>query len=168
MAARTPAPSVDVYGAHEFWESALCAVATAKKTVFCTGLVYDNPKLQAKLLASRARGVSVEVLVDKLSFQEGTAKYARRRLETLKDKGARVYLCSGKSYKSVFGVACQPGNYHAKVLVVDGEVAFAGSSNPTANSLVNGEVVLKVAGSATVATKVVKTAWAEAKRVEAL
>ena len=80
MAARTPAPSVDVYGAHEFWESALCVVATAKKTVFCTGLVYDNPKLQAKLLASRARGVSVEVLVDKLSFQEGTAKYAWRRL----------------------------------------------------------------------------------------
>ena len=83
-------------------------------------------------------------------------------------QGREGYLCSGKSYKSVFGVAGQPGNYHAKVLVVDGEVAFAGSSNPTANSLVNGEVVLKVAGSATVATKVVKTAWAEAKLVEAL
>ena len=61
----------------------------------------------------------------------------------------------------------QPGKYHPKVLVVDEEVAFVGSSSPTANSLVNGEVALEVSGSANVTAKVVKTAWAEAKRVAA-
>ena len=135
--------------------------------MFCTGLVYDNPKLQTKLVALRARGVKVEVLVDKRSLEETASKYSRGRLETLKAKGAKVYVCSGRSYNVVFGVEGQPGKYHPKVLVVDEEVAFVGSSSPTANSLVNGEVVLEVSGSANVTAKVVKTAWAEAKRVEA-
>ena len=89
-------------------------------------------------------------------------------VETLKDKGARVHLCNGKPYKSAFGVEGQPGNYHPRVLVVVGAVVVVGGSTPTAKSLVHGEVVLKVGGSTTVTAKVVTTAWAEAKRVEAL
>ena len=71
----------------------------------------------------------------------------------------------GRSYKRVFGVEGRPGVYHAKVLVVDGVVAFVGSPNLTNGSLVNGELSLKVAGAA-VATEVYTQAWAEAQRVE--
>jgi phosphatidylserine/phosphatidylglycerophosphate/cardiolipin synthase-like enzyme len=153
LASATPALSVEVFGASAFWESALSAVATAKKTVLATSLVYDNPKLQAKLVAALARGVKVEVLVDRSSLKEGFATRSRARLQTLKDKGATVFLCSGKSYKTVVGVAGQPGKYHAKVLVVDNAVSFVGSANHTDNSLVNGEVVVKVTGSTALAAK---------------
>jgi len=87
-------------------------------------------------------------------------------LGKLKEKGVKVYLASGRSYKRVFGVEGRPGVYHAKVVVVDGVVAFVGSANQTNNSLVNGEISLRVSG-ASAATEVYNQAWAEAQRVEA-
>ena len=118
------------------------------------------------MLAARARGVKVEVLVDRKSLQEGTAPRSEERLKALKEKGAKVYLANGKSYKRVFGVEGRPGNYHCKFLVVDGVVSYVGGGNHTNNSLVNGELALRVAGGA-VATEVYNQAWAEAQRVEA-
>jgi len=50
--------------------------------------------------------------------------------------------------------------------VVDGVVAFVGSANQTNNSLVNGEISLRVSGAGA-ATEVYNQAWAEAQRVEA-
>ena len=158
-------PLVDVLGATAYWDSVSREVAAAKSTVFLGSFCYDNSRLQTQLLAARGRGVAVEVLLDKKSFHSSLAPRAVKRVDKLKEKGAKVYLANGKSYKSVFGRDGQPGNYHAKVLVVDGLVAFVGSANATNNSCVNGELALKVTGKV-VAKGVYDKAWSEALRVE--
>ena len=155
-------PSLAFLGAADFWDTALKEVAAAKKTVFVASLVYDNSKLQTKLLAVLARGVTVEVLVDRVSL--GGAPWAEGRLKKLKKEGAKVSLASGKTYEEVFGRKGQPGVYHAKVVVVDRAVALVGSCNSTNSSLVNGEVVVKVTG-AEAAAQAYAMAWAEAQRV---
>ena len=155
----------EVLGATAFWDSALKEVAAAKSTVFVGSLCYDNSRLQTQLLAARRRGVKVEVLLDKKAFHSSLAPRAVGRVDKLKEKGAKVYLANGRSYKVVFGRDGQPGNYHAKVLVVDSFVAFVGSPNATNNSCVNGEIALKVSGSV-VAKDVYDKAWTEAQRVE--
>lgn len=134
--------------------------------MFLGSLLYDNSKLQTKLVAARARGVKVEVLVDRKSLQEGVAPKAVERLGKLKEEGAKVFLASCRSHKRVFGVQGRPGVYHAKVVVVVGVVAFVGSADQTNNSLVNGEISLRVSG-ADAATEVYDQAWVEAQRVEA-
>ena len=157
---------VQVLGASDFWTSALVEVGAAKKTVFVASLVYDNSKLQTKLLAALGKGVKVEVVVDRVTLQKSPTSFAQTRLKKLKEKGAKVYLASGRSHKRVFGVDGIPGVFHAKVVVVDGVVAFCGSPNSTNGSLVNGEVAFRVAGAA-VATQAYNKAWEEAQRVEA-
>lgn len=157
-----PSLAVEFLGAADFWDTALKEVAAAKKTVFVASLVYDNSKLQTKLLAVLARGVTVEVLVDRVSL--GGAPWAEGRLKKLKENGAKVSLASGKPYQQVFGRKGQPGVYHAKVVVVDRAVALVGSCNSTNSSLVNGEVVVKVTGAEAAAQAYAK-AWAEAQRV---
>ena len=166
-AVQEPKLPVTVLGATGFWEGVLEQVAAARKTVFLASYVYDNSKLQTKLLAAIARGVKVEMLVDRSALQENVAPWAKQRLEKLRASGAKVYVGSGRSYKRVFGVEGRPGKYHAKVVVVDGVVAFVGSPNYTNNSLVNGEVAVQVTGGA-VATQLYNQAWAEAQRVESL
>ena len=109
--------------------------------------------------------MKVEVLLDKKAFHSSLAPRAVGRVDKLKEKGAKVYLASGRSYRVVFGRDGQPGNYHAKVLVVDSLVAFVGSANATNNSCVNGELALKVSGKV-VAKDVYDKAWTEALRVE--
>ena len=156
---------VQTLGASTFWDSVLKEVAVARKTVFVGSLTYDNSKLQTHLVAARARGVKVEVVVDRVTLQEGGTNKAAGRLNKLKEQGVKVYLASGRSYKRVFGVSGLPGHYHAKVVCVDGAVAFVGSPNSTNNSLVNGEVALRVSGEA-VTKDVYNQAWAEAQRVE--
>ena len=160
-----PRSLVEVLGASAFWDSALKEVAAAKSTVFLGSYCYDNSRLQTQLLAARGRGVKVEVLLDRKAFQSRLAPRAVARLDKLKEKGAKVYLASGRSYRVVFGRDGQPGNYHAKVLVVDSLVAFVGSANATNNSCVNGELALKVSGKV-VAKDVYDKAWTEALRVE--
>lgn len=160
-----PGPSVTVLGASAFWGSALKEVAAAKTTVFLGSLCYDNSRLQTQLVAALGRGLKVELLLDRATLRSGLAPKAVERLDKLKEKGAKVYLGSGKSYKRVFGREGHPGNYHAKVLVVDSVVAFVGSPNMTNNSLVNGEVAVRLGGGA-VAKDVYKQAWAEAQRVD--
>jgi phosphatidylserine/phosphatidylglycerophosphate/cardiolipin synthase-like enzyme len=163
--AQQPTFPVKVLGASAFWASVLEEVAVAKKTVFLGSYLYDNNKLQTKLLAALARGVKVEVLVDKVCLQSEVAPRAKTRLEKLKEAGGKIYLGSGRSYKRVFGIEGRPGAYHAKVVLVDSVVAFVGSPNHTNNSLVNGELALRITG-ATVAQDVYNQAWAEAQRVE--
>jgi phosphatidylserine/phosphatidylglycerophosphate/cardiolipin synthase-like enzyme len=160
-----PRYPVEVLGATNFWGNALKEVAAARSTVFLGSLCYDNSKLQTQLLAALGRAVKVEVLLDRASFRSGLAPRAAERVAKLKEKGAKVYLASGKTYRAVFGRDGQPGNYHVKALVVDGFVAFVGSPNATNNSCVNGELAFKVSGKA-VAKDTYDTAWAEAMRVE--
>jgi phosphatidylserine/phosphatidylglycerophosphate/cardiolipin synthase-like enzyme len=156
---------VEVLGASTFWDRALEAVATAKKTVFVASLAFDNSKFLAKLLAARSKGVKVELLLDRKSFKEGLAPKAGERVAKLKAAGAKVFLGSGKSHKRVFGVDGYPGVFHPKVLVVDSVVSFVGSPNSTNASLVNGEVSVKIT-DAVVAAQVYEQAWKEAQRVE--
>lgn len=158
---------VSVLGSSSFWDSVLEGVVAAKKTVFLGTFVYDNSKLQAKLVAALGRGVKVEILVDRVSLKEGVAPRAAGRLQKLKEKGAKVYTATGKSYRRVFGVDGRPGNYHAKAVVLDSLVAFVGSPNQTNNSLVNGELALRVSGAA-VAAEVYKQAWSEGQSVQSL
>ncbi len=103
-------------------------------------------------------------MVDRASLQDGAAPWARQLLERLRESGAKVYLASGRSYTRVFGVEGRPGNYHCKVVVVDGVAAVVGSPNQTNNSVVNGELALQVTGGRA-ATQVYNQAWAEAPRV---
>jgi len=152
-----------VLGAGAFWDDALTEVAAAKKSVFVASLVYDNSKLQTKLVAALARGVKVVLLVDKVSLE--ASKKSGDRLKTLKEKGGKVHLASGKSYQEVFGVAGHRGNYHCKALVVDAAVTYLGSLNFTNNSQVNGELAAKIPGVA-FAAAAYKQAWLEAKGVE--
>ena len=152
-----------VLGAGALWDDALPEVAAAKKSVFVASMLYDNSKLQTKLVAALARGVKVVLLVDKVSLE--TSKKSAERLKTLKEKGGKVYLASGKSYQEVFGVAGRRGNYHCKTLVVDAAVTYLGSLNLTNNSLVNGELAAKIPGVA-FAAAVYKQAWDEAKGFE--
>ena len=166
QAREEPRPLVEVLGATAYWDSALKEVAAAKSTVFVASYCYDNPRLQTQLLTARRRGVKVEVLLDRKAFHSSLAPRAAERVRKLKEKGAKVYLASGRSYRVVFGRDGQPGNYHAKALVVDGLVAFVGSANATDNSCVNGELALKVSGKA-VSKEVYDKAWKEALRVEA-
>ena len=160
-----PRYPVEVLGATTFWGNALKEVAAARSTVFLGSLCYDNSKLQTQLLAALGRAVKVEVLLDRALFRSGLAPRAAERVAKLKEKGAKVYLASGRTYRAVFGRDGQPGNYHVKALVVDGFVAFVGSPNATNNSCVNGELAFKVSGKA-VAKDTYDTAWAEAMRVE--
>jgi phosphatidylserine/phosphatidylglycerophosphate/cardiolipin synthase-like enzyme len=156
-------------GAAAFWDTALEVVAAAKKKVFVASFVYDNSKLQTKLLAALTRGVKVEILVDRVNLSgAGGAPKAEQRLKKLKEKGAKVYLASGKPYKQVFGREGRPGVYHVKAVVVDGAVSLTGSSNSTNSSQVNGEMVVKVTGSAEAAADAYAVAWAEAQKVGSL
>ena len=156
---------VEVLGATAFWGSALKEVAAAKSTIFLGSLCYDNCKLQTQLLAALRRAVKVEVILDRALFRSGNAPRAAERVAKLKEKGAKIYLASGRSYRAVFGRDGQPGNYHVKALVVDGSVSFVGSPNASNNSCVNGELAYKVSGKA-VAKDTYDMAWAEAMRVE--
>ena len=162
-----PTFAFEVLGASAFWDAALKEVAVARKTVSLGSLTYDNSRLQAQLLAARGRGVKVELVVDRATLQKGLGcPKAADRLTKLKEKGAKVYLASGRPYKRVFGVTGLPGHYHCKFMCVDGVVTFVGSPNLTNASLVNGEVALKLTSEA-VAKEVYDKAWAEAQRVEA-
>jgi phosphatidylserine/phosphatidylglycerophosphate/cardiolipin synthase-like enzyme len=58
--------------------------------------------------------------------------------------------------------------YHVKAVVVDGAVSLTGSSNSTNSSQVNGEMVVKVTGSAEAAADAYAVAWAEAQKVGSL
>ena len=69
-----------------------------------------------------------------------------------KDKTPRpqprdVSLCSGKSYKRVFGKDGHPGIYHCKGVVVDGLNSYIGGGNLTDSSHVNGELWVCLAGA---------------------
>ena len=154
---------VKVLGASGFWDNCLEDVAAARKSVFFGSLAFDNSKLLSKLLGALARGVKVEVLVDRASLEQEVAPRQRERLLKLKEKGAKIYVAGGRSYKRVFGTEGRPGNYHAKTMVVDGVTAYVGSPNHTNNSLVNGEVAVRLSGGA-VAADVYNQAWAEARR----
>lgn len=156
--------AVEVFRGLTWWDSALTQVAAAKKKVSLFSMVHDNSRMQTKLLAARARGVAVEVVVDRVSLAKKVAPKAGDRLQKLKEAGVKVNLADGKPYERVFNRAGCPGIYHAKVLVVDGAVSYSGSANSSNNSLVNGEVVLKVTG-AKVAGEVYEAAWAEAENV---
>ena len=163
-----PELAVKFLGALKFWPDVLEVVGSAKKKVFVASMLYDNSLLQTKLLAARARGVTVEVLVDRVKLREKEAPQAGERLRKLKQSGAKVYLADGRPYKQVFHRKGCTGVYHAKVVVVDGEVAYNGSSNCTNSSQVNGEVVTKVTGSATAAAEAYAVAWDEAQNVGSL
>ena len=166
--AAVPEPvGVEVFRGLSWWDSALTEVAAAKKKVSLFSLLHDNTRMQTKLLAARARGVAVEVVVDRVSLERKVAPKAGGRLQKLKEAGAKVHLASGKPYEKVFGRKGFPGDYHAKVLVVDGAVSYCGGANSTNQSLVNGEVVLKVTGAKT-AGELYQAAWAEAEGVSLL
>ena len=111
--------------------------------------------------------MKVNLLVDKRQLKQGAAPRSHERLKTLKTKGAKVSLCSGKSYRRVFGKDGRPGIYHCKGVVVDGVTSYVGWGNLTDCSEVNGEMWTRITG-AQVAKDTEAMIWSEANWVELL
>ena len=103
-------------------------------------LVFDHKGFFDTLLR-RAKGSSpfaLVLLVDKEAFGESTPYYQRSRLKKLHTAGAEIRLCSGEPDTN--------GRFHAKAVVVDRRVGFAGSGNLTGKSERNAELVFEYAG----------------------
>lgn len=160
---QAPAPPLQfrILGATDLWRHALADVRSAKTSITLASMVYDNPKLQKALLAARAKGVAVKLLVDKMKLKARSAPMSHGRLKVLKKHDVKIWLCTGKPYKATFGVAGHPGVYHCKGIVVDGAISYIGGGNLTDGSEVNGELWVRAIG-AEAARGTEATIWSEA------
>lgn len=79
-----------------------------------------------------------KVLVDRRANREAPPEQQRQRLVELDDKGAHVYLCSGRG---------RWGRLHMKTVAVDRRVTYIGSANYTGKSKDNLEMVVRLTGS---------------------
>ena len=103
-------------------------------------LAFDHKDFFDTLLR-RAEGASpftLVLIIDKESFGESTPYFQRARLKKLHTAGAEIRLCRGEP--------CTNGRFHAKAVVVDRRLGFAGSGNLTCKSLRNRELVFEYAG----------------------
>ena len=139
LASVKPAPlQVQAFTDASWLTQALGEIKAAGKVVMAS-YTYDNPKIQeavVKKLQSRA-DFSCEILVDRSAYETGLAPYEQRRLKQLKDLGAAVYLCSGTRGRGVF---------HWKCVVLDSQVAYAGSANLTLASSSNRDLMMRLTG----------------------
>ncbi|MBB64575.1 MAG: hypothetical protein CMO81_05880 [Waddliaceae bacterium] len=90
-------------------------LSTAKKTLRVAMFTWTNPKITQAVCAAKARGVDVEVLLDRQSSQKTSAKVA----EALKDHGIPVFLNRHSQL------------LHHKFAVIDDETLILGSANWT-------------------------------------
>lgn len=110
-------PSGPAYDTQTFHRLIVSALYEARERVMITTpyLVPDEPLMQA-IEVARLRGVEVELIVPKQSDQVLVGAAARSYYEPLLKHGVSLYRYTD-------------GLLHAKTMVVDGAIAFFGSSN---------------------------------------
>lgn len=79
------------------------------------------------------------VLVDDAAYEENKAPHERRMLKELKDDGAQVWLCTGRSKGGIF---------HWKALLLDSRIVYWGTANLTNNSLNSRDLMQRLTGPA--------------------
>lgn len=111
----------------------LFAIATARKSIDIGHAYFVPDDLAVEmLLEARARGVKVRVVVPAVNDSRFGRSAARSRWGKLLAAGVEMYLY-------------QPAMYHAKTMVVDGELVTIGSANFDNRSFsINDEVAVNI------------------------
>lgn len=103
-------------------------IAAARSSLLLQAYNFTEPRIIAALIAARGRGVSVTVIVDKI-----TARQRGEGVSAVRDAGIPVY------------VDRKPRIAHNKVVVIDGDTVITGSFNfSTSAACCNAENLLVV------------------------
>ena len=111
-------------------------------------LVFDDPALTAALIGRlQAGGFTCTLVVDKQDYRSRQgSKFQAPRLRELQKAGATVYLAEGFSGAGLFGSSSHRGHMHMKAVVLDSNLAYAGSANLTRSARKNRELTFKFCG----------------------
>lgn len=117
-----------------FFDSVFTAIAAAREEVLIeTFILFEDQvgqRLQQALIAAARRGVRVEVLVDGY----GTADLSRQFLREMVEAGVRLQAFDPRP--KVLGMRTNLfRRLHRKIVVVDGETAYIGGINYSADHL---------------------------------
>ena len=123
-------------------ELAACSSAILSSYMFDDPAVFDA---LLKKLRGRA-GLTCEIFVDGSAYKQRTCYHQAPRLRALRDSGAAVYLCTGKSGKDEYGPSGVPGVHHMKALILDRRIAYSGSANVTRAARTNNEIMHRFTG----------------------
>ena len=124
------------------WYAQMRRDIAAGSAVVLASAWYDHPEVQQELLrklAARHREpFELTVLVDRASFDTGAPSRQQPRLRALRDKGARVFKCTGVQRNNTF---------HKKAVIIDRRYLYTGGANITyASDHGNGELVFRMVG----------------------
>ena len=100
--------------------------------------VYDAPDVQALLVKKLRRSeLKLQLFVDCEQFDSRTLARQRPRMKELQNNGAEIYTGRGLNHW---------GALHAKALIIDHRVAYAGSENWTFKAPNNFGLVFRFVG----------------------
>jgi cardiolipin synthase A/B len=119
----------------QFFPRVFACIANAKKEVVLETFILfeDNAGLQLHeaLLAAARRGVQIDVTVDGF----GSPDLSDRFIDSLTEAGVRVHVFDPG--KRLFGQRLNMlRRMHRKIVVIDGEIAFVGGINFSADHLI--------------------------------
>ena len=154
--------TVETYPKAVWHEPSTLSELAASSNVVVSSYMFDEPAVHEALL-KKLRGRSsfaCDVFVDARAYEQKTCYHEGPRLRSLRDAGATVHLCTGKSGKAEYGPSGLPGAHHIKALILDRKIAYLGSANLTRAARTNNEIMHRFTGppaetilSAVLATK---------------
>lgn len=118
----------------QFFPRVFACIANAKKEVLLETFILFEDKvglqLHEALVAAARRGVQIDVTIDGFGSPDLSAHF----IETLKEAGVRMHVFDPG--KRLFGQRLNLlRRMHRKIVVIDGEVAFVGGINYSADHL---------------------------------
>lgn len=129
-------------GGHEAFPRMLTAIRTARRRVLLESYIFLRDEVGKpfidELSKAASRGVRVTVLIDGFGSPE-----AARIAAALRQAGAEVRVHGGGWFRLLFG---QSLRNHRKLLLVDGDVAFAGGINIAAAHAAWADLAVEVRG----------------------
>lgn len=134
-----PTPSGKAQGKASFLcdnqgKDILNAVEAAKKEISILLPVIDDERILAALASARKRGVNIRIITAMRERQKATLHFQTRGFEGDRDPVNSIVML--RRFAEL-GIYCRDATFHphAKLLLIDGSVAFISSANLTSNSL---------------------------------
>ncbi len=139
----------DVLHGDAWFSGMLRETKTAASWVAASRVFDDEETVRVLLKKLRSPGgFECKVVVDERAHRDNVSRYRRPRLRALRAAGAEVYLAGGSNQSATrrFGRSARGPCMHAKAVVIDSRVAYAGYANCTQQARVNRELMLRLVG----------------------
>ena len=140
--------AVETFTKSVWHEPSTLSELAASSSVVVSSYMFDEPAITDALL-KKLRGRSnfaCDIFVDARAYDQKTCYHEGPRLRSLRDAGATIHLCIGKSGKAEYGPSGLPGAHHIKALILDRKIAYQGSANLTRAARTNNEIMHRFTG----------------------